>query len=118
MKDEVRNPKDKSDKKNYRVHFREDSYGTMLKLMHAAGRNKFGDEFHLSERKMKQTMPHEVRRAGDQWRGDMCVHPPSQVGENDTIVWQASSPSGCAVRLQQYHEAGRRGTKNVDLREG
>ena len=68
MRDEVQNPKDnlKSDKKNYRVHFREDSYGTMLKLMQAAGRNKFGDEFHLSERKMKQIMPHEVRRAGEE----------------------------------------------------
>ena len=72
MKDEVRNPRDKSDKKNYRVHFREDSYGTMLKLMQAAGRNKFGDEFHLSERKMKQIMPHEVRRAGEETC--VCIH--------------------------------------------
>ena len=41
-------------------------------LMQAAGKAKFGDSFHLSEKKMKALMPHEVRKAGEETC--VCVH--------------------------------------------
>jgi hypothetical protein len=78
MSDELRNPKDFSDKKLYRVHFRDARYQDILEGdgdslgMLALGMQRFGAAFHLSMKKMCDLEPFNVRKAGEETC--VCVH--------------------------------------------
>lgn len=61
-KDEVRNPKKKSDKKLYRVRFLEQSIAHLCEWMNKSGKLELDPEFHVSVKKMMELMPHQVRR--------------------------------------------------------
>ena len=78
MKDDIRNPRSRSDEKLYRIRWRECRYQDMLlgdgenPGMLELGKREFGDGFNLSMKTMYALEPFFVRKAGEETC--VCVH--------------------------------------------
>ena len=73
MRDEIRNPNDKSDPILYRVHYQEDRTIDLLDDVFEAGVFKYGsDNFTLSERTFRKLKPFQIRKSRDE--SCVCVH--------------------------------------------
>lgn len=68
-RDTIRNPKDRSDKEEYRKHYLQKGIGDAHEEMHTAGKATFGDSFHLSLSYFSDLRPFYVQDA----TRDTCV---------------------------------------------
>ena len=72
MRDELRNPKDRSDPQTYRVHFQEDRTVDLLDRVFEAGNREYGCDFKLSMKTFRKFKPFQVRKARDE--SCVCIH--------------------------------------------
>ena len=69
MRDELKNPKDRSDPTLYRVHFQEDRTDDILDRIFEAGVHQYGPSFHLTITTLLKYKPFQVRKA----KAETCV---------------------------------------------
>jgi hypothetical protein len=68
-KDTIRNPKHRSDKTMYRIHWQEDTNEEILEQVISAGKEKFGETFHFSMTYLMNVKPFFIKLI----RRDLCL---------------------------------------------
>ena len=60
-KDSIRDPKNRSDKTAYRIHWKEDNIRTLWLKCIAAGKQELSDEYEINERQFRESKPFQIK---------------------------------------------------------